>query len=154
MVNSSRSRCGPCKVGERKSPEQERREYEADQAYRRDQRLRAELTETLLLALSKGPDVIAGVQRLAGHDLARLGLLHPEVRFVRSSGEPADRIVEVPVEVPSSEPFDPHELECTELLRIVKARLWEDMRVDQAERVKLITLCRDLLGRLGGITSR
>ena len=132
----------------------QRKEDAREALERTDIRLRAELTDTLLTALRKGPDVIAGVQRMAGHDLARLGLLHPEVRFVRSDGEPTDRIVEVAVEVPSGEPFDPHELESAELLRVVRARLWEDTRISQAERVELITLCRDLIGRLGSLMGK
>ena len=56
------------------------------------------------------------------------------------------------MEVPSTEPFDPHELESAELLRIVKARLWEATRIGQAERVALIDLCRELLGRLGSVS--
>ena len=37
-------------MGERKSDEELCREYEADQAYRRDKRLKAELTDILLAA--------------------------------------------------------------------------------------------------------
>ena len=43
--------------------------------------------------------------------------------------------------MPSTEPFD--------LLRIVEASLWEDPRIDQAERATLTDLCRELLGQLG-----
>ena len=139
-------------MGERKSDAELRREDEADQTYRRDMRLKAELTHILLAALASGPDAAFLMQRMVGHDLARLKVLHPDLRFVSSQGEPADRIVKVPVEVPSTEPFDPHELESAELLRIVKARLWEATRIGQAERVALIDLCRELLGRLGSIS--
>ena len=59
-------------VGERKSDGELRREYEADQAYRRDKRLKAELTNILLAALARGPDTAFLVQRTTGHDLARL----------------------------------------------------------------------------------
>lgn len=139
-------------MDERQSDEELRREDEADQAYRRDMRLRAELTDILLAALARGPDATFLVQRMTGHDLVRLKVLHPDLRFLSSQGEPADRVVEVPVEVPSTQPFDPHELESAELLRIVKARLWEATRIGQAERVALIDLCRELLGRLGSVS--
>lgn len=139
-------------MGERKSDEELCREYEADQAYRRDMRLKAELTDILLAALARGPDAAFLVQRMTGHDLVRLKVLHPDLRFLSSQGEPADRIVEILVDVPSTQPFDPHELESAELLRIVKARLWEDPRTLQIERGALIDLCRELLGRLGSVS--
>ena len=80
--------------------------------------------------------------------------LYPDVRFVSSIGEPADRIVEVPVEVASTEPFDPHEVGTVELLRIVRTRLWEDNRIEQAERVTLIALANDVMARLGSMASK
>jgi len=61
--------------------------------------------------------------------------VQPLLRFV-SSHEPADRIVEVPVNMPSTEPFDP--------LRIVKAFLWEVPGIEQPERLQPISLCLEL----------
>ena len=78
-------------------------------------------------------------------------MLHPDLRFLSREGEPADRIVEIPVDVPSTQQFDPHELERAELLRIVRARLWEDPRTLQIERGALIDPC-ELLGRLGSVS--
>lgn len=78
-------------------------------------------------------------------------MLHPDLRFLSSQGELADRIVEIPVDVPSTQPFDPHELERAELLRIVKAHLWEDPRILQIERGALIDPC-ELLGPLGSVS--
>lgn len=131
----------------RKMEEQARRE-------RADAILREQLKDMLLTALRSGPDAIYLMQRAIGHDLVRLRLLDPAVRFVASTGEPADWIVEEPVEVQSTEPFDPHELESVQLLQLVRTRLWEDTRINQAERVQLISLCRDLLGRLGSVAGR
>ena len=138
----------------RHDPEYQRREAERDRQERAEAQQKAELATALMTALRKGPDAIYLVQRAAGHDLVRMGLLHPDVRFVSSTGEPADRTVEVPIEVISSEPFDPHELGTAELLRIVRTRLWEDNRIEQAERVVLIALTRDLMARLGSMASR
>ena len=138
----------------RSDPEVQRREAAADAAHRRDQHLRTELTEALLQALKVGPDAAYAVQRAAGHDLARLKLLHPTIRFVSSQGEPADRIIEVPVDRVVEVLTDPHELASLELLRIVRTRLWEDTRIDQAERVQLIALCGDISKRLGSVAAR
>ena len=55
-------------------------------------------------------------------------------------------MVEVPVNMPSTGPFD--------LLRIVEAFLWEDPRIDQAERAALTDLCLELLGQLGSVAGK
>lgn len=138
----------------RYDPEHQRCEAEQERQYRAEAHLKAQLTTALLTALAKGTDAIYLVQRAAGHDLVRMKLLHPDVRFVSSIGEPADRIVEVPVEVASTEPFDPHEVGTVELLRIVRTRLWEDNRIEQAERVTLIALANDVMARLGSMASK
>ena len=138
----------------RYDPEHRRREAERERLHQAEQHLKAELTGFLLTALAGGPDQASLLQKAVGHDLVRLRLLHPALRFLRSDGEPTDRIVEVLVEVPSSEPFDPHELENVELLRIVRARLWENTHIEQAERVELVSLCREMLGRLGSVKGR
>ena len=138
----------------RYDPEHQRREAERDRKQRAEAHLKAELRSNLLTALAAGPDAIFMVQCTAGHDLARLRLLHPAVRFVSSTGEPADRIVEVQVEVPSAEQFDPHEFSSAELLKIVRTRLWEETRIEPAERVALIRLLGDLTARLGSMAGR
>ena len=51
-------------MGERQSDEELRREDEADRAYCRDMRLKADLSDILLAALSKGPDAAFLVQRV------------------------------------------------------------------------------------------
>ena len=135
----------------RYDPEHQRREVERDRKERAEAQQKAELKAALLTALVTGPDAAFLVQRAAGHDLVRFRLLHPDVRFVSSTGEPADRIVEVPVEVPSAESFDPHEVGNAELLRIVRTRLWEETRILQAERLTLIRLLSDLTARLGSM---
>ena len=84
----------------------------------------------------------------------RRTLNYPHVRFVASTGESADRIVEVPVEVPNTEPFDPHKIGSVRLLQIVRTRLWEDNRTEQCERVALIALARDLLARLESLAGK
>jgi hypothetical protein len=138
----------------RHDPEHQRQEAERDRRERAEAHQKAELTTALMTALRKGPDAIYLVQRAAGHDLVRMGLLHPDLRFVSSTGEPADRIVEVPVEVASTEPFDPHEIGTVDLLRLVRTRLWEDNRIDQGERVNLIALTNDVMARLGSMASK
>ena len=137
----------------RYDPVHRHREAERETRERASQ-LRAELTDTLLTVLSRGADAAYLVQRMAGHDLARLGVLHPAVRFISSAGQPADRTVEVSVEVASTEAFDPYELESAELLRIVRTRLWEETRIEQAERVELLALCAEIQRRLGTVASR
>ena len=138
----------------RYDPEHQRRELERDRKQRAEAHLKAELTAALLTALATGPHATTLVQRAVGHDLARLRVLHPAVRFVSSSGEPADRTVEVPVAVPSAEPFDPHEISSIDLLSIVKARLWEDGRIDQADRVALVQVLRELTSRVGSMAGK
>lgn len=138
----------------RYDPEYRRKEEERERQERADSILREQLRDMLLTALRSGPDAIYLMQRAVGHDLVRLRLLDPAVRFVSSTGEPADRIVEVPVEVPSTEPFDPHELESAQLLQLVRTRLWEDTRISQAERVHLIALCSAIMQRLGSVAKR
>ena len=115
--------------------------------------LREELRSILLTALYRGSDALHGVQRLVGHDLVRLKFLHPDIRFLDTQGEIADRIVEIPVEVPATEPFDPHELSSVELLQLVRQRLWEDTRIQQEERVELIRLTTEITRRLGSMQS-
>ena len=56
--------------------------------------------------------------------------------------------------VPSTEPFDPHEINSIELLGIVKARLWEDGRIDQADRVPLVQMLRELTSRVGSMARK
>ncbi len=51
--------------------------------------LREQLKDTLLTALRTGADAAYAVQRAVGYDLARLRILHPEVRFISSTGRPA-----------------------------------------------------------------
>jgi hypothetical protein len=138
----------------RHDPEHQKREAEQERQFRAKAHLKAELTTALMTALSQGPDAIYLVQRAAGHDLVRMGLLHPDLRFVSSTGEPADRIVEVPVEVASTEPFDPHEIGTVDLLRLVRTRLWEDNRIEQGERVNLIALTNDVMARLGSMAGK
>ena len=113
----------------RYDPEHQRREAERDRKERAEAQQKAELKAALLTALVTGPDAAFLVQRAAGHDLVRFRLLHPDVRFVSSSGETADRIVEVPVEVAKAEPLGPHEVGSAELLRIVRSRLWEETHI-------------------------
>jgi hypothetical protein len=57
------------------------------------------------------------------------------------------------LEVPSTEPFDPHELSSVQLLQLVRQRLWEDTRIQQQEREELISLTTDITRRLGGMRS-
>ena len=85
-------------MGENKryNPDHQRKEAERDARDRADLLLRDELQSTLLTALRRGSDALHGVQRLVGHDLVRLKLLHPDIRFLDIQGEIADRIVEVP----------------------------------------------------------
>jgi hypothetical protein len=137
----------------RHDPEFQRKEAEQELKALADAVLREELRSVLLTALGRGSDALHGVQRLVGHDLARLKLLHPDIRFLDSNGEVADRIVEVPVEVSSSEPFDPHELSSVQLLQLMRQRLWEDTRIQQEEREELIRLTTDITRRLGGMRS-
>ncbi len=140
-------------MGENKryDPDHRRKEAERDARERAELHLRAELQAVLLSALRRGSDAVHGVQRVVGHDLVRLKLLHPDIRFLDSQGEIADRIVEVPVEVPSSEPFDPHELSSAQLLQLVRQRLYEDTRIKQDERLELIRLTTEISRRLGSM---
>ena len=87
-----------------------------------------ELESTLLTALRRGSDALHGVQHVVRHDLVRLKLLHPDIRFFDSRGQIANHIVQIPVGIPSSELSDLHELSSTQLIRIVRQRLHEDTR--------------------------
>lgn len=118
---------------------------------RGDALLREELKDVLFTALRRGSDGVHGVQRLVGHDLVRLKLLHPDIRFLDSHGEAADRIVEVPVEVPSTKLFDPHELSSVQLIQLARQRLWEDTRIQQGEREELVRLTTDIARRLASL---
>ncbi|GGJ79207.1 hypothetical protein [Deinococcus aquiradiocola] len=117
---------------------------------RQEVQLRAELTDTLLTALSSGPDAAFAVQRAAGHELVTLGLLHPDLRFVSSTGEVADRTV---VQGAPVQP-DPHELGNAEPLQLVRTRLYEDSRIDRREREALARLAQEILQRLGTLGPR
>jgi hypothetical protein len=137
----------------RHDSEFQRKEAEQELKALADAVLREELRSILLTALGRGSDALHGVQRLIGHDLVRLKLLHPDIRFLDTQGEVADRIVEVPLEVPSTEPFDPHELSSVQLLQLVRQRLWEDTRIQQKEREELLALTTEITRRLGSMRS-
>lgn len=109
------------------------------------------LRELLLQALLRGGDVLYQVQRLVGHDLVRHGLISSELRFMSSSGEAADVTVEV---TPPEQVIEHHDASNAELLELVRVRLNEDTRIEQAEREQLVSLARDILGRLGRMSGR
>ena len=137
----------------RYDPEHQRKEAAQERKALAEAVLREELRSILLIALCRGSDALHGVQRLVGHDLVRLKLLSPNIRFLDTQGEVADRIVEIPVEVPSTEPFDSHELSSVQLLQLVRQRLWEDTRIQQEEREELIALTTEITRRLGSMRS-
>ena len=142
-------------MGENKryDPEHQWKEAERERKAFAEVVLREELRSILLTALARGSDALHGVQRLVGHDFVRLKLLSADIRFLDTQGDVADRIVEIPVEVPSTEPFDPHELSSVQLLQLVRQRLWEDTRIQQQEREELIRLSTEITRRLGSMRS-
>lgn len=73
-------------MGENKryDPEHQRKEAERERKALGEAVLREELRSILLTALGRGSDALHGVQRLVGHDLVRLKLLSPDIRFLDS----------------------------------------------------------------------
>jgi hypothetical protein len=110
-----------------------------------------QLKGNLLQALVASPDTLAALQREYGHELVRLQLLHPRLRFVDRASVMADRPVSLP---PPAPVIDVHDAGNVQLLALVEQRLHEDRSIRQEERETLAQLALDLLKRLGGMSGR